>query len=89
MKCEIIQKEKPKEFEPITIQLIIESQDELVDLWHRMNIGFGHIENTSKQDCHYPPFPSENYILGHSHNLWSILDNLCKKLNLKTGNLTK
>jgi len=35
MKAKIIEKEN--KFEPITIELTIESEEELCDLWHRVN----------------------------------------------------
>lgn len=36
MKVEII--ETKKNFEPIEIKLVIESEEQLCDLWHRLNI---------------------------------------------------
>lgn len=38
MKAKIIEKEKEKKFEPITIELTIENERELCELWHRLNI---------------------------------------------------
>jgi hypothetical protein len=54
MKAEII--ETKKQFEPIEIKLVIESEEQLCDLWHRLNIGrkiFESPEYANKNELKY------------------------------------
>ena len=39
-----------KEFEPITIQITIESEKELYELWHRLNIVDSYISDMYKEE---------------------------------------
>lgn len=46
------------EFKPIKVELIIETKDELLELWHRLNVCHGIIaENSSPYRYH--PFPKK------------------------------
>lgn len=75
MKAKII--EKQKKFESITIELTIESAEELCDLWHRLNIG-AVASDYGSYDVLKHHFSSDvNY------SMWSTLNTLILDLNLR------
>jgi len=66
-----------KAFNPIKIELVIESKEELCDLWHRMNLSAVTVrKNTSREAL---PFEASNDIF-----LWNELDKLVRELKLKS-----
>ena len=75
MKAKIIEKEK--KFEPIKIELTIESEEELCDLWHRANVG--HIGLGKLCDDSLPYMPTENGCL----SLFNILEKATYDFNLR------
>ena len=69
MKVKQINNEEPIEFKPIQIELTIESEDELLELWHRLNIGFHSVKDSSSD--YRKPFPMGEY---YTNSLWTFLD---------------
>jgi len=65
--------------EPITFQITIESIDELVELWKRLNIGAKSIDEMSYHNC-FINYSSNSIGCGV---LWNILDDKLKKYGLK------
>ena len=63
-------KKTSQEFRPITIELTIESKDELLDLWHRMNMSPRRIEK-SYSGTQQRPFSKGNVA---SREIWKLLD---------------
>lgn len=59
-----------RKFNPIHINLVIESEDELCELWHRLNISVEKLKKTASGDV---PFPT---VTGNKNSaLWDIIDN--------------
>lgn len=50
--------EKTTEFKPIKIELVIETKDELLELWHRLNVCPVKIAECSSSN-RYHPFPKK------------------------------
>ena len=72
MKVKNITKED-KTFAPITIELVIESKNDLADLWHRLNLGYSIINKESDE-------VTPAWQAGPSGNgLWSMLDEIARK----------
>ena len=46
-KVEVVEKHKEETFEPITLQITIESPDEFREMWHRMNFNIDKIGDSS------------------------------------------
>jgi len=63
-------------FKPITIELVIESEQELCDLWLRMNLSISDVDKS------YRVLPLK-YCSNSNNNLWDVLDEIVNKLNLK------
>lgn len=55
------------EFKPIKITLVIESRDELMELWHRLDLAFSEVKNISNKEIY---FPKEHCFMG----LWRFLN---------------
>lgn len=61
-------------FQPIELKLVIETEEELCDLWHRLNAGSNSVNKGSSKikyeanDCNY--------------ELWNQIDKFIKKYNL-------
>jgi hypothetical protein len=68
-------KETPKKFEPVEIQLTIENVEELRELWHRLNVAYGYIEQHSNKCVEHPNWQMRT----HSHKFWRILNELCEQ----------
>jgi len=78
----LAQKITPKGFEPIELKLTIESQDELLELWHRLNLSFDTIKKAYRIEDIDPGarFPqSENLLSG----LWRTLN---QRVGVSAGN---
>ena len=70
MKVEI----KEKVFNPITLTITIESEQDLCNLWYRQNLAVNRVNELSKElklECTY------------SHDFWDKLDELVKQHKLK------
>jgi hypothetical protein len=52
---------KDAEFKPIKIILVIESKDELMELWHRFNITMRDVKRISVKEKYFPE--GANYFL--------------------------
>lgn len=71
-------KEKEKKFKPIVLEVTIESEEELCDLWHRMNAVVGSfVSYLFKDSLKYGLIDDTESVL------YDILDDFAKKLNLK------
>ena len=79
MKVEV--KEKTKTFEPIEIKLTIESEEELCDLWHRVNLGANILKKYHEdyQDLKYKTM----YDSHRGDSLFGTLDDLVLSRDLK------
>jgi len=75
MKVTVKEKET---FKPITIEFVIESEQELCDLWHRMNVA----DNNIKRDTDLTRL-KHGVIDDGSIRIFNILDNKLISLNLK------
>lgn len=60
-----------KGFDPIKLEITIESEDELISLWHRTNLGAACIERLVSDDYGY--ICSITWVT----NLWNVLDKIC------------
>ena len=60
-------------FKPIELKIMIESRDELLSLWHKLNVTGAEIEESYAQDGESPdkPFPEEWEIL---YVFWNTID---------------
>lgn len=61
-------------FEPIELTITIESQDELLELYHRINVGASRFDGI--HSVH--PKPSS---FSNTEGLWSLLEKHVRKLN--------
>jgi len=77
MKAEVINKKLS--FEPIEIKLVIENEDELKALWHRLNVS---LDNVIKHSGESVSYPKQKYGFA-DEILWNILDNICIQRGLK------
>ena len=75
MKAKIIGR-KEKDFEPFTIEVTVESKEELISLWHRLNLSRGSINQQSNQ-IYLPLISGAN---DNSMILWGILEKEALKL---------
>jgi len=66
-----------KEFQPIELTITIESEKELCDLWHRLNLSKNEIDSYINTKLKYESSTQSSF------SLWEILNNLVKKYNLK------
>ena len=66
MKTKIIPTEKPKTFEPVTIQVTIESEEELLNLYHRLNISTMAVRKVANKGAK----------LTDDHRLFHIINNI-------------
>ena len=64
-----------KGFTPIKVELIIESNDELLDLWHRLNMSVACVRENSECDS-YHPFPKDWREVGH--NFFIVINSQCR-----------
>jgi len=72
MKVKNITKED-KTFDPITIEVVIENQMDLADLWHRLNAGAYTVHEGSDK-------VTPNWRAGPSGNpLWVMLDDIARE----------
>lgn len=77
MKVKLQKTKKLPSFEPIQLTITIESQDELIEFWHRLNIA---PDNVKKYNKRVRSFNS------NMHDLWDILDETAKKHNISMFN---
>lgn len=76
--------EKEKKFEPSHIELIIESEEELVELWHRLNIAHADMQ-ALMQKYHYDP----RVLRDNSMVLFNQIDELCQEHTVDLGKLAE
>lgn len=69
-KCKIIESHKEETFEPITLQITIESADEFREMWHRMNLSVVTVRDESFEEREHQSFKNTDL----SYDLWSFLD---------------
>ena len=67
---------KGKDFEPFTIEVTVESKEELISLWHRLNLSYNSINQQSNQ-IYLPLISGAN---DNSMILWGILEKEALKL---------
>ncbi len=85
MKVDLVEETVPK-FNPVTVTITFESEDEIIDLWHRLNmsstdVGSSYEEGNKKR-------VSEFYrnLKGRSINpLWYRIDNFIDEKGIETG----
>ena len=65
-------KEKTIDFKPITIEITFESRDEILAIWHHLNLSSENVRNVSKS-LESSPYP-DNW--GSVSALWNELDKL-------------
>jgi len=65
------------EFKPIKVELVIETKDELLDLWHRLNMSVACVQENSRRDS-YHPYP-ENWC-GVDHDFFEIINFYCRRV---------
>ncbi len=70
-------KEVVKKFEPIELNITIETEEELCDLWHRLNISDPVVLGGITDKLKY------NLIEDRDYKLWSKIDELVESNNLK------
>jgi hypothetical protein len=63
----------PPAFAPITIELVLESKEDLADLWHRLNIGSYAVNEASNEVS--PAWRAG----GESDDLWRQLDDIARE----------
>lgn len=63
-------------FEPVTIEITIETAEELLNLWHRTNMSATAIRD------HYNPTKGSPIGVGTTSELWEILDSIRIDLSL-------
>ena len=62
-------------FEPVTIEITIESRDELVDMWKRLNLG-SYVVDQEHKDSIYSLYDSR---CENTYSLWKSLDDILKE----------
>ena len=67
-----------REFQPITLEITIESRKELSNLWHRLNIAPAKVKDNSHADGPVR-FHWMQEVNTTSHKLFSIIDDLVKR----------
>lgn len=78
MKAVVVKNEEVKVFKPFTVNLTLETKEETLALWHRVNIGF----NKIRQIKDYNPslvFPAMGADNLDSYHLYSALSDEMKK----------
>jgi hypothetical protein len=73
MKIEV---ERAAPFQPIKITLELETRDELLTLWHRLNIGKTTIQKTHDKHPSSQPMPEE---WASTYHLWNQLDEFLRE----------
>lgn len=76
MKATII--ETKKQFEPIEIKLVIESEEELCDLWHRLNISPSYIMSADGYDMEL----LKHGVTGGISSFWVAINKFVRENNL-------
>lgn len=71
---DMLEKVNSNSFEPLTLEITIESEDELRELWHRFNIERSVFTSTNYVD---PP------MCGHYTPVWKQIDSVCASRGLK------
>ena len=66
-------------FEPVTIEVKIETAEELCSLWHRLNMAKHNVKTTDDSSSDRELLV---YGLGEDYALWGVLNNLVNKFNL-------
>lgn len=80
MKSEIRPVNPGPEFEPVELVITIESEDELLELYHRHNLGWGKVKAGSNSTARRKPShrdPDAN------HSVWDQLVTLCEERNIR------
>lgn len=77
MKSKISDKQEAGKFMPVTIELTLESVDELHNLWHRHNISDDAVKKAVKDHSCPAKFPVPSFGL-EGLEFWEILDKLTK-----------
>jgi hypothetical protein len=77
MKGKITKKENA--FEPFILEIEVEDENDLKDLWCRFNIVGESIRKSKENEC-YPTI--NNYKPTHYHRIWTTLNNKMKELGL-------
>ena len=75
MKAKVITK---KEFQPIVIKLTIESEQELCDLWHRLEIGTNTIKDSMTR--HSLKYKMDNNLC---NEVYQVINQIVEQHNLK------
>jgi hypothetical protein len=73
---------KNDDFKPLTLNILIETKDELFDLWHRLNISGANVRDAYGDKETEVPFSDDE---GSTYELWSLIDDAVKQRNLKRG----
>lgn len=60
------------DFEPITLEITLENQDEVLYLWHRLNLAKHDIDQTYRNN-----YPIVDMLSVDMINLWRQLDMIC------------
>lgn len=66
------------EFQPVTLEITFENADEVVDMWHRVNISTEMLRKSYGVDVNDYFIPSND-----TASLWNRLERLVRKLGLK------
>lgn len=74
MEIELLHRE-PEDFKPITFKLTIETEDELLDFWHRLNISGHKIKKIVEEGGSAAKIPGS---FENLYDFWSKLDEFAR-----------
>ena len=79
MKAELVVEKTPKAFVPRIIKIKLESEDDVRNLWHRLNLCLDDLASANPSDDMELPCGEDTY------GAWNIVDELAIDLGLKKG----
>ena len=74
-----IRRVKENVFQPFELTIIIESKNELLELYHRLNLSWSDLKNSVSK--HSRPLPGDCYYKDTHHSTWKLIDDTLNELD--------
>ena len=76
----LLTEEKENKFEPFELRILVESETDLIELWHRFNIGTGSITHDYKSGYYKEIFYPDSSV--NRTMIWEFLNKKLKEKNI-------